>query len=188
MWHDSEGLEPEFPLPEFGNHYGTPGWVNWKIDFMGDVDTHPVEILDNMVDIAHFTPIHGSMDIGYFINEFEDHVVWQHFGSGHRTLVSEAGAMLETRTWYTGPGILQSEMMGGEPSLMFIAHTPIEDGKVRVWHGLMVKVRLRLSGERAAGLRPGRGDLAEQAGLHPPAGDPRRRSGRQGPRLVLAVL
>jgi 3-ketosteroid 9alpha-monooxygenase subunit A len=140
MWHDSEGREPEFPLPEFGGHYGTPGWVNWKIDFMGDVDIHPVEILDNMVDIAHFTPIHGSTDVGYFINEFQDHVVWQHFGSGHRTLVSEAGAMLETRTWYTGPGILQSEMMGGEPSLMFIAHTPIEDGKVRVWHGLMVKV------------------------------------------------
>ena len=140
MWYDNEAGEPAFPLPEFGNHYDAPGWVNWKIDHMGDLEIHPVEILDNMVDIGHFTPIHGSMDVAYFINEFKDHVVVQDFGSGHRTLVSEAGGILETHTWYTGPGILQSEMMGGEPSLMFIAHTPIEDGKVRVWHGLMVQV------------------------------------------------
>lgn len=140
MWHDPEELEPEFPLPDFGGHWGQPGWVPWRIDFMGDVNIHPCEILDNMVDIRHFTPIHGSIDIAYFINEFKDHVVYQYFGSGHRTLVSAPGAILETDTWYTGPGILQSVMAGGQPSLMMIAHTPIEDGRVRVWHALMVKV------------------------------------------------
>ena len=45
-----------------------------------------------------------------------------------------------TDTWYTGPGILQCRMEGQHPSLMVICHTPVEDGEVRVWFGLFVKV------------------------------------------------
>lgn len=41
--------------------------------------------------------------------------------------------MLETDTWYTGPGILLSRMEGKHPSLMMICNTPVEDGEVRVW-------------------------------------------------------
>lgn len=43
-------------------------------------------------------------------------------------------------TWYTGPGILQSIMLGEFPSHMIIAHTPVDDGVVKVWYGLQVKV------------------------------------------------
>jgi 3-ketosteroid 9alpha-monooxygenase subunit A len=43
-------------------------------------------------------------------------------------------------TWYTGPGILQSIMVGEYPSHMLIAHTPIDDGVIKVWYGLFVKV------------------------------------------------
>jgi len=42
-------------------------------------------------------------------------------------------------TWYTGPGLLLSRMNGYYNSLMMICHTPIEDGQVRAWHGLMVE-------------------------------------------------
>lgn len=140
MWHDQESAEPAFPLPDFEDRWNAPGWVNWKIDFMGDLDCHQVEILDNMADIGHFTPIHGSVNIIHFANEFKDHQVYQYFASGHRTLVSGDDGVLETHTWYTGPGILQSKMNGGLPSLMFIAHTPIEDGSIRVWHGLSVQM------------------------------------------------
>jgi 3-ketosteroid 9alpha-monooxygenase subunit A len=48
------------------------------------------------------------------------------------------GNILETDTWYTGPGILMSRMKGNHPSLMIIANTPVEDGVTRVWHALMV--------------------------------------------------
>jgi 3-ketosteroid 9alpha-monooxygenase subunit A len=44
-------------------------------------------------------------------------------------------------TWYTGPGILQSVMIGEYPSHMLIAHTPVDDGSIKVWYGLMVKVK-----------------------------------------------
>lgn len=137
MWHDEEGGAPDFDLPSFAE-WDQPGWVRWRIDHLGTLPIHPQEIVDNMTDFAHFIPVHGSTDIRYFENEFRDHVLMQRFGAGHRTLVSNE-ALLETDTWYTGPGILQSRMSGRHPALMMICHTPVEDGVVQVWHGVMVK-------------------------------------------------
>ena len=94
-----------------------------------------------MVDVAHFVPVHGSKDIVYFENEFRDHLIFQRFGAGHRTLVTDSNAdVLINDTWYTGPGILLSRMEGQHPSIIMICNTPVEDGEVRVWYALMVKV------------------------------------------------
>lgn len=141
MWHDAEGGQPDFDLPQFSEWDSEEqGWVRWRIDHLGTLPIHPQEIVDNIVDAAHFIPVHGSRDIVYFENEFADHIAIQRFGAGHRTLVSESGDVLVTDTHYTGPGILQCRMEGQHPSLMMIAHTPVEDGEVRVWFGLFVKV------------------------------------------------
>lgn len=145
VWHDPEDQEPDYPLPDFGGHYGEPGWVEWKIDYMGDLDVHPVEIIDNMADFGHFVPIHGATNWQYFANSFEDHVTHQYYSAGHRTLTKDADDMLMLDTWYTGPGFLQSEMAGAFDSFIMIANTPIEEDKVRAWHALMVKVH---DGER----------------------------------------
>ncbi|MDE2597366.1 MAG: (2Fe-2S)-binding protein, partial [Sphingomonadales bacterium] len=99
----------------------------------------PQEILDNMTDLAHFIPVHGSSDILYFENEFRDHVIMQRLGAGHRTLVGQPGAVLVNDTWYNGPGILLSRMEGQHPSLMMICNTPVDDGVVRVWYALTVR-------------------------------------------------
>ena len=138
MWHDAEGAAPDFDLPAL-DEWNQPGWVRWRIDHLGTLPIHPQEIVDNMTDFAHFIPVHGSTDIAYFENEFRDHVIMQRFGAGHRTLVT-GQAMLETDTWYTGPGILISKMEGQFPSVILITHTPVDDGVVKVWHGLLVKV------------------------------------------------
>lgn len=137
MWHDAEGAAPDFDLPAF-DEWNQPGWVRWRIDHLGTLPIHPQEIVDNMTDFAHFIPVHGSTDIAYFENEFRDHVIMQRFGAGHRTLVT-GEALLETDTWYTGPGILLSRMGGQHPALMMICHTPVEDGVVQVWHAVMVQ-------------------------------------------------
>ena len=107
---------------------------------MGDLDCHGCEILDNMADYGHFVPIHGAKDFQYFANEFIGHVVHQYYSAGHRTLSANPNDQLVLDTWYEGPGILQSEMAGQFDSFIMIANTPIEDGKVRAWHGLMVQV------------------------------------------------
>ena len=88
MWHDMEGGEPDFDLPAFAEwDKEDEGWVRWRLDPLGTLPIHPQEILDNMADLAHFIPVHGSRDIVWFENEFDGHIIRQRFGAGHRTLV-----------------------------------------------------------------------------------------------------
>ena len=139
MWNDEEGGEPEYDLPDF-EMWDSPHWVNWKIDALGELACHPQEVVDNMVDKGHLSPVHGSMDMVLFQNIFDDHKISQILTAGHKTLAGTGGEPMTNDTWYTGPGILQSVMVGEFPSHMLIAHTPVEDGKIMVWHALMVKV------------------------------------------------
>ena len=136
VWHDEEAGQPDYDLPAFAD-YDAPHWVNWSVECLGEVACHPQEVLDNMTDKAHLEPVHGSSDMVRFENEFDGIKVRQILLAGHKTLAG-AGAMLND-TWYTGPGILQSIMVGESPSLMLIAHTPVDDGLIKVWYGLLVK-------------------------------------------------
>ena len=138
-WYDPEGLEPDYDLPPF-EQYDTPHWVNWNVRELGSLDCHPQEVVDNMADKAHLEPVHGSIDMVSFENAFEDHVCRQILSAGHKTLASDGGEPMTNDTWYTGPGILQSVMIGANPSHMLIAHTPVDDGVIKVWYGLFVKV------------------------------------------------
>lgn len=135
MWHDEEEGEPNFqphPLPEWDD----PNWVNWKVDHLGVLPCHPQEVVDNIMDKAHLGPIHGSMNMDFFESEVDNHVVKQVLAAGHRTLSDD---VLTNDTWYTGPGLLMSKMLGYYNSLMLVAHTPVEDGTTRAWHALMVE-------------------------------------------------
>lgn len=133
-WHDPEGLEADFDLPAI-DEWDQPDWVRWNIDDLGQLSTHSVEIIDNMADVAHLGPTHGA-PCEYFRNEITDHVCRQLQGGRHATLAG--GGLLETNTYYTGPGILLSRFEG-QGSIMFITHTPIEDGRVQAWHALLVQ-------------------------------------------------
>ena len=133
-WHDPEGGEPDYDLPSIPE-WDDPAYVHWTIDELGELPCHPQEITDNMADVAHLGPTHGGPS-EYFHNEIDGIVVRQVQGGGHRTLMP--GVMLETYTFYTGPGVLLSYFNDGV-SVMYIAHTPVEDGSVRAWHGLLVR-------------------------------------------------
>ncbi|MEM8697339.1 MAG: Rieske 2Fe-2S domain-containing protein [Pseudomonadota bacterium] len=138
-WHDEEGGEPDYDVPAF-DHWDEPHWVNWEIDKLGELASHPQEIVDNMTDKSHLGPVHGSTDMVQFENEFDAHSCRQILAAGHKTLAGQGAEPMTNDTWYTGPGILQSVMHGEYPSHMLIAHTPIDDGLIKVWHGLLVKV------------------------------------------------
>jgi 3-ketosteroid 9alpha-monooxygenase subunit A len=137
VWHDPENGVPEFDVP-YIEEWDDPSWVHWKIDRLGTLASHPQEVLDNMSDVSHFKPTHGSTELAYFENEYDGHTMIQYFGAGHRTLTT-GDELLELKTWYDGPGILRSRMWGHFPSIMMIAHTPVDDGVIKVWHSLMVK-------------------------------------------------
>jgi 3-ketosteroid 9alpha-monooxygenase subunit A len=133
-WHDPEGGAPDFDLPQLAE-WDDPSWVQWKLDHLGVLPCHPQEIVDNMADVAHLGPTHGA-PAEYFNNEITGVVLRQRQGGRHRSI--ESGGMLETDTFYTGPGVLLSHFIGAG-SIMFITHTPVDDGVVQAWHGLLVK-------------------------------------------------
>jgi 3-ketosteroid 9alpha-monooxygenase subunit A len=139
IWHDEEGAEPEYELPRY-EQWDAPHWVNWNVTCLGELACHPQEVLDNMSDKGHLEPVHGSIDMVQFENEFDGIKLRQILLAGHKTLAAENAEPMLNDTWYTGPGILQSIMIGDNPSHMLITHTPVDDGVIKVWYGLFVKV------------------------------------------------
>jgi len=137
VWHDQEGLEPEWDAPSLPE-WADSSWVKWKIDSLGTLPIHGQEIIDNIVDMAHFAPIHGQDTVEFFENEFRGHLAVQRMVGIHRTL-AHTGQKLRTDTTYHGPGFLLSYMQGQYPSIILIANTPVDDGVTRAWHALLVK-------------------------------------------------
>lgn len=146
MWFDPEGGEPLFE-PPYLKEWDDPAWVHWQLDHLELLPVHGQEMLDNMADVQHLGPTHGA-PCEYFENQFADHLVIQRQGGFHQTY----NCFLATTTWYTGPGILLSKQQFGEVlTYELIAHTPVEDGVSKVWHGALT---------RAANTPPTQEDIA----------------------------
>ncbi|AXQ28191.1 (2Fe-2S)-binding protein [Solimonas sp. K1W22B-7] len=141
VWHDPEGGAPEWQAPRL-EEWDDPSWVRWQLDDLGQLRCHPQEIVDNIADAAHLGPIHGATP-QYFENEFRGHLAIQRQGGTTRgdALADKDGSnpLLRTDTAYHGPGVLLSRMTGLFEAIIFIVHTPVDDGLVQVWHGLLVK-------------------------------------------------
>lgn len=139
MWHDPEGGEPEWDHPSLPQ-WDDPAWVRWKFDHLGLLNQHPQEVIDNICDYGHLSPIHGST-VEKYENEFKGHNAIQRQCGPHRTLVGPDGVspILHTLTVYHGPGVLISHLTGLYDAVMMITHTPVDDGTIKVWHALLVK-------------------------------------------------
>ena len=139
VWHDPENGEPEWDHPSLPQ-WDDKAWVQWEFDKLGVLEQHPQEVIDNICDYGHLTPIHGST-VERYENEFKGHNAIQRQCGPHRTLVGDDGVspILHTITKYHGPGVLISHLTGYYESFLMITHTPVEDGSVRVWHSLLVK-------------------------------------------------
>jgi len=132
MWHDPEGGEPDFE-PPYLPAWDKPEAIHWQLDHLGEVPIHQIEILDNMTDVHHLGPTHGS-PCEYFENEYRDHLVIQRQGG----FLASYQAQLDTVTWYTGPGILLSKQtFNGVEMVELIANTHIKDGLTQAWHGVL---------------------------------------------------
>ena len=133
-WYDPDGRAPDYD-PPFLPQWDDPQWVNWKLDHLGELTIHPQEILDNMADVRHLGPTHGAPS-EYFENEFRDHIIIQRQGGPMQLYQT----YLYTTTWYTGPGILLSkQVFGGNVIFELIANTPVDDGVVKCWHGILYR-------------------------------------------------
>ena len=139
VWHDPENGAPEWQHPSLPQ-WDDPQWVGGRWDHVGVLNQHPQEVIDNICDYGHLSPIHGST-VERYENEFAGHTATQRQCGGHRTLVSADGvsAILHTDTTYHGPGVLISMLTGAFETVLLITHTPVDDGTVKVWHNLIVR-------------------------------------------------
>lgn len=138
IWHDPEDGEADYDLPEVPE-WDDPAWLRCDFDDLGTIPVHPQEIVDNLGDTHHFSPVHG-MHITYFDNIIDGPVARQRSGGRHDTMTSNA-AVLDSDALYTGPGILIARYGGDTDAVQMILHTPVEDGVTRIRQGIITRAR-----------------------------------------------
>lgn len=74
LWYDPDGGEPEDYLPAI-EHWGDDGWGDWQFH-RSRIRAKPCDVIENIVDIAHFPHVHGGR-VASFENKFGPRTVTQ---------------------------------------------------------------------------------------------------------------
>ncbi|MEU0540510.1 Rieske 2Fe-2S domain-containing protein [Nocardia sp. NPDC005978] len=112
VWHDPENKQPpaEVAIPRIDAAFSDE-WTDWTWNTM-IVDANCREVVDNVVDMAHFFYVHYGFPT-FFKNVFEGHTASQYM-----TSVSREDMMGETAKALGGKNVLQSEASYYGPSYM----------------------------------------------------------------------
>jgi len=83
VWHDPQGNPPppEITIPRIEGAYSDE-WSSWTWDTLA-VEANCREVIDNVVDMAHFFYIHFALPT-YFRNVFEGHIATQYLDTRSR--------------------------------------------------------------------------------------------------------
>jgi 3-ketosteroid 9alpha-monooxygenase subunit A len=134
--HDPAGGEPTFEIAVIPE-YGTDAWLPWST-FSYRVKTHPREIVENVADIQHFVPVHGT-HVEEFTNEFDGPRATQ-LNRGVAYPVGGGEDRYAIRATYHGPGIQISHWDGFLKSVLVNAHTPVDEGSVDLRFAVSLKI------------------------------------------------
>ncbi|MEV6659523.1 Rieske 2Fe-2S domain-containing protein [Nocardia fluminea] len=150
VWHDPQGSLPtdEVTIPEIEG-YGTPEWTDLTWNSILIEGSHCREIVDNVVDMAHFFYVHYSFP-RYFKNVFEGHVATQYMRSTPRmditvgTSYDDPNSTLRSDASYFGPSYmldwLWSEAQGMTIETVLVnCHYPVDENSFVLQYGAMVK-------------------------------------------------
>ena len=138
VWHDPEGREPDVPLIAFPE-WDDPEWVRWPgLEHLCDLH-HPIEIFDNMSDVAHLGHLHGGEAVAYE-NAYEGHLMHQRQRSAVEPVPGVFDETYSTLAGYDGPGTAFGRFLEMEAAQL-ICVTPIEDGTCRLWQAGMIRSR-----------------------------------------------
>ncbi|MGW0023517.1 Rieske 2Fe-2S domain-containing protein [Rhodococcus sp. NPDC003383] len=162
VWHDPEGAQPsgEVAIPAIPT-YGDPGWTDWVWNSIEVTGSHCREIVDNIVDMAHFFYVHYGMPT-YFRNVFEGHTATQVMRSRPRAdavgVSQSTNYSVESRSdaTYYGPSYMIDKLWSGgrdpesEPNIYLInCHYPITPTSFRLQYGVMVEKPAGVPDEQA---------------------------------------
>ncbi|GAA5112031.1 Rieske 2Fe-2S domain-containing protein [Haloechinothrix salitolerans] len=159
IWHDPQGRPPsdEVVIPRIEGVFSDE-WSNWTWDSVLIEGSNCREIIDNVVDMAHFFYIHFGFPT-YFKNVFEGHIASQYLNTKGRPDVDVgnyggADNLLRSEAHYYGPSYminhLHNTWNGIEiDNVLINCHYPVtQDSFVLQW-GVKVKKLPGLSDEQA---------------------------------------
>lgn len=167
VWNDPEGLPPpaDMPAPRIAEA-DEADWSDWSMAEW-KINNNCRELVDNLSDLAHFGPVHGSSSVKYFANIFEGQQATQVMVGINERLGGEVNYLV-TRATYFGPASLICQMTGeaeGMPvnSILFAAHVPIDQDHFDLRFGILVKKNPQLSEEQNAAMAQSYVELTNNA-------------------------
>ncbi|MFI9045896.1 Rieske 2Fe-2S domain-containing protein [Streptomyces sp. NPDC053427] len=160
VWHDPEGNPPppEVTIPEIEG-IGSADWSGWSWNSLRVENSNCREIVDNVVDMAHFYYIHYSFPT-YFKNVFDGHVATQYMESTPRGdidlgTLSSTGELRSDASYY-GPSYMIDKLWtdagdaGEMESVLINCHYPIDENSFLLMYGASVKKLPGMNDEQAA--------------------------------------
>jgi 3-ketosteroid 9alpha-monooxygenase subunit A len=117
-------------------NYEEEGWTPWRNAIL-HIKTHPREIVENVVDIGHFIPVHGT-HIDNLKNEFIDHTAVQ-INTGVAYPVGGGKDTYSLNATYFGPGYQVTHMKGYLESRLINAHTMIDQDTLHLRFAVSLK-------------------------------------------------
>jgi 3-ketosteroid 9alpha-monooxygenase subunit A len=162
IWNDPQGNPPpeDVTIPQIDGAYSGE-WSNWTWDSL-TVDANCREVVDNVVDMAHFFYIHFAFPT-YFRNVFEGHIAAQYLRTRSRPdYEAESGRPgagsteigLASEAAYYGPSYMIDYLTydyHGTPmdAVLVNCHYPVTPERFVLQWGVIVKKLPGLSSEQA---------------------------------------
>ncbi|MFT3899072.1 MAG: Rieske 2Fe-2S domain-containing protein [Gordonia sp. (in: high G+C Gram-positive bacteria)] len=158
IYNDPEGNPPpeECYIPEL-EEFGTDEWTGWTWNTIVIEGSNCREIIDNVVDMAHFFYVHYALP-DYFKNVFEGQTAAQYMNSHGRpdiAITSSYGdTRLESIAAYYGPSYMLNPMVQyysgyAVETILTNCHYPIDENSFVLMFGVMAKVPEGLTPEQA---------------------------------------
>jgi 3-ketosteroid 9alpha-monooxygenase subunit A len=172
VWNDPEGNPPPagVTIPHIEG-YGDPEWTDWVWYSTTIEGANCREIVDNVVDMAHFFYVHYSFPT-FFSNVFEGHTATQYMkGVGREDIrptrpADGAPAVLGNSSVasYHGPSFMIDDLVyhyddGDVPSVLINCHYPIDSNSFVLQYGVIVKKQPGVDDAQAEAMARKQGDF-----------------------------
>jgi 3-ketosteroid 9alpha-monooxygenase subunit A len=172
VWNDPEGNPPpdDVTIPRIEG-YGDPEYTDWVWYSTTIEGANCREIVDNIVDMAHFFYVHFSFPT-YFKNVFDGHTATQFMkGVGRddiRPQREKSGAPVtlgnSSVASYHGPSFMIDDLVyhyedGDVPSVLINCHYPIDSNSFVLQYGVIVKKRPGVTDAEAEAMARKQGDF-----------------------------
>ena len=140
VWHDPEGADPDYEIPAVAV-YGKDDWSGWTM-FEWEVRGKLCDVIDNVADVAHFSPVHSASSVAYFGNLHEGVMASQVMVGDYDGM--GATARFTTYSTYYGPAVQFTTMSGGVngvpmEAVLLNSHVPLSPDRFLLRFGMMMQ-------------------------------------------------